>query len=47
MPAPTPLRDGHELTIWYRVTTADGALAAEADWMRLNGLPPWNSHDRR
>lgn len=41
------LREGHELTLWYEVTSASGALAAEANWMRRNGLPPWNRHDRR
>jgi hypothetical protein len=41
------LRAGHELTIWYRVTSAMDALDAEAHWMRLNGVPPWNRQDRR
>ena len=41
------VRSGHELTVWYRVTTAADALHAEAQWMRSNGLPPWNRQDRR
>ena len=41
------LRAGHELTIWYRMTSAEEALHAEAKWMRLNGLPQWNRQDRR
>jgi hypothetical protein len=41
------LRDGHELTLWYRVTSALKARIAEADWMSRNGLPPWNRQDRR
>lgn len=41
------LRDGHELTLWYRVTGSLDALAAEADWMRRYGLPAWNRQDRR
>ena len=45
--ANTALRAGHELTVWYRVTTAMDALHAEAQWMRSNGLPPWNRQDRR
>jgi hypothetical protein len=41
------LRAGQELTLWYRVTAATEALEAEAEWMRRNGLPPWNRQDRR
>jgi hypothetical protein len=41
------LRDGHMLTLWYRVTASLDALAAEADWMRWHGLPTWNRQDRR
>ena len=41
------LRAGHELTLWYRITPAVDSALVEAEWMRLNGLPPWNKQDRR
>lgn len=41
------LRAGQELTLWYRVTAATEALEAETEWMRRNGLSPWNRQDRR
>ncbi len=46
-PANLALRDGHELTLSYRVTGSLETLAAEADWMRLHCLPAWNRQDRR
>jgi hypothetical protein len=41
------LRAGDPLSLWFMVTEADEALGAEAEWMTLYGLPPWNRHDRR
>lgn len=38
---------GHRLTLWFRVTAAEGARDVEARWMRLHGVPPWNREDRR
>jgi hypothetical protein len=36
------LADGHQLTIWYRVTPAEHALIEEAGWMAAHGKPEWN-----
>ena len=36
------LASGATLTIWYRVTAADVALAEEARWMTTFGKPEWN-----
>ena len=36
------LADGHRLTIWYRLTRAADARAAEARWMAQHGKPEWN-----
>lgn len=44
--ANTALREGHELGIWYRATTAGEASGAEAEWMHQHGLPIWNRQDR-
>jgi hypothetical protein len=36
------LVNGHQLTIWYRVTPAEQALVEEARWMGAHGRPEWN-----
>jgi hypothetical protein len=36
------LAAGSRLTIWYRVATAEAALAEEARWMTAFGKPEWN-----
>ena len=41
------LRGGGDLEIWTRMTLKEEANAAEAMFMRLHGLPPWNRQDRR
>lgn len=33
---------GANLSIWYRLTAADEALAEEAHWMAAFGKPEWN-----
>jgi hypothetical protein len=36
------LATGGAIEIWYRVTLATAARAAESEFMRRYGLPPWN-----
>jgi hypothetical protein len=36
------LADGGSIVLWYRVTEAADARAAEAEWMKLHGMPEWN-----
>ena len=38
---------GDQLTLWYRISSAEAASALEVEWMREHGLPSWNRQDRR
>lgn len=41
------LAAGRTISIWYRITVAENALRAEAEWMHQFGLPAWNRRDER
>lgn len=41
------LRTGATLELWCRSTAREEAMSAEAAFMRMHGLPPWNRQDRR
>ncbi len=45
--ANSALQECADLTLWYRVTPAEDAADAEAQWMRQHGLPAWNRQDHR
>lgn len=36
------LASGARLSLWYRTTSSEAALAAEAEFIRVYGRPPWN-----
>ena len=41
------LVDGGTIRIWYKITSAEDAPHAEAEWMRQFGVPAWNHRDER